>query len=238
MSLTSIHTFYYNKTYPALNYGLTWTNIKNLNLKVVAGQIYLKVPFHTSQLVIDQFLYKHYLKIFKALQQHKKTQKLLLPSELCSVGFFETIFGNFRIICDSNLHKSWSNKSTFYIKSAFCDYHTSQKILFKLIIFRFGSWFEQTFAQIKGDLGISSHINLVLKNWKSRWGCFYTSKNTIALNIKLVCTSENVIKYIIIHELIHYLYPQFKHSSLFWKQVAHHCPMYKKYIKILKGIGI
>ena len=66
----------------------------------------------------------------------------------------------------------------------------------------------------------------VLSITKSKrfWGSL-DRKFNMKLNIKVVCLREELIKYIIIHELCHG--KQFNHSKMFWNYVGFYCPNYK-----------
>ena len=66
---------------------------------------------------------------------------------------------------------------------------------------------------------------------KRYWGC-YSKDGTMRLNYKLVVLPENVIKYVIIHELCHS--KELNHSARFWALVSYFCPEFKKYKKELE----
>lgn len=55
-----------------------------------------------------------------------------------------------------------------------------------------------------------------IRNQKTRWGSC-SSKNNISLNIQIVRLPENLIDYILLHELTHVRVKN--HSKLFWKEL-------------------
>ncbi|MDD4243686.1 MAG: DUF45 domain-containing protein [Bacilli bacterium] len=59
---------------------------------------------------------------------------------------------------------------------------------------------------------------LQIKNYKSRWGCCYPQKNLIILNRALIHVPIELILYVIMHELVHLLYPN--HSAEFHNMLA------------------
>ena len=66
---------------------------------------------------------------------------------------------------------------------------------------------------------------------KTRWGsCSY--KNSISLSLFLVKLPEDVIDYVIIHELCHIKHKS--HNKSFWQAVQKCCPEYKKKIQTLR----
>jgi predicted metal-dependent hydrolase len=72
---------------------------------------------------------------------------------------------------------------------------------------------------------------ITIKNLKNRWGSA-TEKGTINLNINLLKAPENVIDYIIIHELCHLKIK--KHSHHFWNLVSNYVPDYKNKVNWLE----
>ena len=66
---------------------------------------------------------------------------------------------------------------------------------------------------------------------KSQWGSCAPSGN-ISLNTALLFVPEELLEYVIIHELAHRVHAN--HSPRFWKLVEEHCPNYKKHRKALR----
>lgn len=73
---------------------------------------------------------------------------------------------------------------------------------------------------------------LVVKKVKSRWGACYYKKNTISFNLALVHLEYELIEYVIMHELCHFL--QHNHSTYFYQELAKRMPDYKQREKRLK----
>ena len=62
------------------------------------------------------------------------------------------------------------------------------------------------------------HYNrVVIRNQKTRWGSC-SSKNNISLNMKLVKLPDDMIDYVILHELVHTC--QKNHSKAFWSELG------------------
>jgi len=79
------------------------------------------------------------------------------------------------------------------------------------------------------------HFNrLTIRSQKTRWGSCSSSKN-INLNSKLILMPENIVKYVMIHELCHTI--EMNHSSRFWQLVEDCDPSYKNNRKQLKLLG-
>lgn len=82
---------------------------------------------------------------------------------------------------------------------------------------------------------INLNINyptLKIRKMKTRWGVCNRKNNSITLNHELYKYTIEEIDYVIIHELVHFIY--FDHSINFWKKVEEYYPNYKKIRKKLK----
>lgn len=73
---------------------------------------------------------------------------------------------------------------------------------------------------------------LRIRKMKTRWGVCNIEKQIITLNSELFKYDLDIINYVIIHELAHFIYPN--HSKDFWALVSKYCPNYKKLRKELK----
>jgi predicted metal-dependent hydrolase len=79
-----------------------------------------------------------------------------------------------------------------------------------------------------------SFNKLKIKDQKTRWGSCST-KGNINLNWRIIMAPNQVIAYVIIHELTHLIY--MNHSTEFWKRVEQYMPDYRKWKKWLDDNG-
>lgn len=75
---------------------------------------------------------------------------------------------------------------------------------------------------------------LSIRSQKTRWGSCSSSKS-INLNSKLLFMPEDVVRYVMIHELCHTI--EMNHSSRFWKLVEECDPNYQLHKRLLKEEG-
>lgn len=75
------------------------------------------------------------------------------------------------------------------------------------------------------------YSSVKLSNAKRRWGSCST-KNTINLSWRLIMASQEVIDYVVVHELVHTEVRN--HSKSFWDKVGKLMPDYKHRLKWLK----
>jgi len=75
---------------------------------------------------------------------------------------------------------------------------------------------------------------ITIRNQKTRWGSC-SSKGNLNFNCLLMLTPDEVIDYVVIHELCHLI--EMNHSREFWAQVENVLPDYKKQKQWLKDHG-
>lgn len=72
---------------------------------------------------------------------------------------------------------------------------------------------------------------LKVLNKKSAWGTNYVNKALITFSKYLILFNINIIEYVVIHELVHFLHQN--HSKKFWQKINLFCLNYKEKIKAL-----
>lgn len=73
--------------------------------------------------------------------------------------------------------------------------------------------------------------NITIKNQKTRWGSC-SSKGNLKFNYQLYYMPQELMDYVVIHELAHRRY--MNHSKEFWAEVKKYCPDYKERKNALK----
>ena len=72
---------------------------------------------------------------------------------------------------------------------------------------------------------------ITIRNQKTRWGSC-SSKGNVNFNYQLYYMPQELMDYVIVHELSHRRY--MNHSAEFWEEVEKYCPEYRTYRKQLK----
>ncbi len=229
--------------------------IKNLNLRIRDGRVFLSVPIGTLDKSSEAFLLSKESFVLSALE--KQEQKSRLPS-LFDEGFPENkktyrLFGRLVsvLLSEGNSpHIEYDNEAVKFVFSS------SQKSLKKLkkefyiaaseiIRERFDKGFEN-FCQFvsflpekdvqKTDFAKNHREkpHLRFRLMTSRWGSCTPKKNSITLNLALIEKDIGISDYIIAHELVHLLAPN--HSGVFHKYLDMLMPDNKERRKKLNGI--
>ncbi|MEM4662802.1 MAG: SprT family zinc-dependent metalloprotease [Candidatus Diapherotrites archaeon] len=84
------------------------------------------------------------------------------------------------------------------------------------------------------EMGVSFQ-KISLRSQKSRWGSC-SSKRTLSFNFCLIGAPQEVIEYVVVHELAHLVHRN--HSKAFWALVQKHCQNYNQHRKWLNKNGL
>lgn len=76
---------------------------------------------------------------------------------------------------------------------------------------------------------------VTLRKMKSRWGSCRPSTGRMTFNLLLLYVPEECARYVIYHELCHYL--ELNHSKRFWAHVAEYVPDYRRIEKEMNEFG-
>ena len=88
-------------------------------------------------------------------------------------------------------------------------------------------------AQYAREMGVS-YGQITIRNQKTRWGSC-SAKGNLNFNCLLMLAPEEVLNYVIIHELAHRR--EMNHSRAFWNIVSEQMPDYKEKIRWLNEHG-
>lgn len=109
------------------------------------------------------------------------------------------------------------------------------QLISKCIAKEFYPWVEQRLLHLNAlHFPQRKFKTLTLKYTNSRWGSCSSSGN-IAISTRLLFAPDEVVDYVLIHELAHLLVQN--HSQRFWNAVAHAMPHYERSEEWLKKFG-
>lgn len=89
------------------------------------------------------------------------------------------------------------------------------------------NYLSKNYINIANMMGIDNIPKVNIKKVKNYLGQYNKKTNIINLNLLLGHMEEELIEYVIIHELAHTRY--MNHQKEFWLEVSKYCPYYKTY---------
>lgn len=95
--------------------------------------------------------------------------------------------------------------------------------------------FNQRIESLSPKFANLPEYSLKTRKMKTRWGVCNRRSKSVTLNLELLKKNEELIDYVIIHELCHFY--EANHSHRFWQEVAVRCPEYKLMRKKLKEVA-
>jgi predicted metal-dependent hydrolase len=118
-------------------------------------------------------------------------------------------------------------------KSTKITFNHRKKLYENWLIVKAQSLFEDKLEKYSKKLGVRVK-RMIVKNLKNRWGSL-TKSGVINLNLNLIKAPEDIIDYIILHELCHLKIKE--HSHHYWDLVHRFMPNYQDKIEWLKVNG-
>ena len=187
--------------------------IKNINFRIEDKTIRVSCPFLCTDRYIIDLLKKNEKALIRMAkrserQESRKEKILYLGNELNFIQFKKIMF-------DGNTAYGPSvDKVNEYLEK------NSLKV------------FEKRLELYINEFGDIPAFRLRIRKMKTRWGVNNRSSKTITLNTMLIHYKPELIDYVIVHELSHFIHPN--HSKNFWLLVSKYYPNYKDIRKYLK----
>ena len=212
-----------------IQYNLIRSRRKTLAIHVTKdAAVEVRAPLKMAKADIDRFVAEKE----KWIETHLARQKLQNEKKsafVLNIGDMIPLCGKLYPITSRVGNRAGFDGQSFYlpaelppalIKVALV---RTYKILAKSIL-------SERVGQYKGLLKVTpAAINI--SGAKTRWGSC-SGKNSITFSWRLIMTDENVIDYVVVHELAHIM--EHNHSVRFWKIVESVLPDYKNRQKELK----
>lgn len=194
--------------------------IKNITAKVTKdNKIQVTSPGHISLENIDRFIIDHFDKFFRFIKNRRENSLIDLDESILGLNGRK-----YNIFCvktsSSEKYEIIGNNVYFHLKSV----DNKQKILMKFYK-EFGSAYLIKRANaISKKTNIAKPTDFKTKWYESKWGQCDVNTGVITLANQLVMFDDEIIDYVIIHELCHLIHPN--HSPDFWNLVERHFPKY------------
>jgi hypothetical protein len=212
----------------AVKLNITFKAVKNINMRVRDGEIFVSAPPSVSISYIEKLLQSRAESILSSVKKTKKSYsydsvKLLgedLPLRIICSGKTGYEFTGSELILYTDDENN-SEKNDYIINEWYK----------KMSPYYFTESLERIYPIIK-PFGVPKP-ELVYQAMKTRWGvCFYT-KNKVKMNINLLKYPKGCIDQVMLHELIHFLCHN--HGKDFYAYMDMLMPDWRVWNEILKG---
>lgn len=193
------------------------TNVKSMRLRVGKdAKITLSMPFYSTQKMALSFLEMHRI----WLENTYKKALLNLPKD-DEIKFLGQVY---KIKIDENFKEPFFDGEFVFtpnLKSLERFVKVRAKELFLELVSHFQPFINKPIKRI------------VIRNSKTRWGSCNHKKSYINLSLRLIEKPLSAVRYVVLHELTHLLYPH--HQKSFYDFIEKIMPDYRKQEQILKA---
>ncbi|MEG0367498.1 MAG: YgjP-like metallopeptidase domain-containing protein [Coprobacillus sp.] len=205
-----------------IEYDIIYKHMRSIYLKVEHGRLLIKAPYYTPIAVIEDNIRKYQKKLLSQIQQYE-------PYFLYQDHGYVDIMNQRYEICLRDVGK---RQCQIHDQQLYVYHHQIDKCVEAYLKKRLLDYVEEmviSYLAYDFDLGMPK---IEVRKYKGRWGsCFYR-ENKISFNLSLIHLEKELIDYVIVHELTHFL--QANHSSLFYQEMQKRMPDYKIRQKRLK----
>lgn len=203
------------------NYIVIKKKIKNAYIQIKDGQVLVKVPYKMPEKEIQSLI--------NSKRQWIEKHMYNCNQEKTGV----TILGkSYKIIeIESNKDEVQFNNDKLLMYISNNSKEKRQELLEKLYKQQAQKQYIITTQKMMEITGLKPDLWRI-RNIKSAWGSC-SNKKIITLSLNLIQKREEVIEYVVLHELCHLKH--MNHSKDFWNLVASYMPEYKSYRNELKN---
>ena len=209
------------------NIKVEYKHKKNSSATLNKDTIHIRIPWFLPKTQKN----KHIEHLIQSMQKKiSKHPKKITFKQVLEAGYFKIANDKYTIIPQKNRQKLHYSNNTFYINPKE-DINSLEKKIQKKLCEIYHPVIKEKIDEINNQTLNYTYKSLTVKIVSSLWG-HCTRDNKIMINLKILNASEDIIKYLIIHELSHISIKN--HSPKFWRLVQTFCPNYKKLRKNLK----
>lgn len=205
-----------------INYDIVYKQMKSIRMKVEAGHLIVSAPYCTPLSYIEDCIRQYKGKLLSQIDNYE-------AYALYQDNGYVDIFHKRYSIClrDVGMNKCQIHDQQLYVYHGHieqCVESYLKQVLYNYILERVIGYLAYDFDLEMPDIEI--------KKYKGRWGSCYYKENKITFHLSLVHLEKDLIDYVIVHELTHFI--QANHSSLFYQELEKRMPDYKQRQRRLK----
>jgi predicted metal-dependent hydrolase len=219
-------------------YELDRKKVKNINLRIRHDRsVYVSANRKVAGNVIEEYLRKKSAYILSALDKYAEIAKYADNKYSYITGeSFRYLGKDLRIVVTQGKN-SVSSDGVYLTLSV---KNIKDVVLKKKLI---DKWYDTQCREVSTEIineifRVFKKYNLEipklsLRNMVSRWGSCQPKKGIITLNKRLIETPRNAFEYVVMHEFIHFLYPN--HSNNFYELLSTLMPDWKSRKNLLEN---
>jgi len=223
-----------------ISYELERKKVKNINLRIRSDcSVYVSANNRVAEIVIEEFLQKKADYIISAIDKYIDIAKYSDTKHSYVTGeSFRYLGKDLRLIVTQG--KNGVIADGLYFSMSVTDINDNilkEKLISKWYDIQCRKVFKEIIAEIYPvfhKYGVAMP-KLILRDMSSRWGSCQPKKNLITLNKRLIETPRNAIEYVVMHEFVHFIFPN--HSKKFYEMLSTFMPDWKTRKKLLETIA-
>ncbi|KZX17359.1 M48 family metallopeptidase [Methanobrevibacter filiformis] len=214
-----------------IEYKLVQTNRKTVSIKIKKDTtVEVRAPNNISKAQIDEIVKSRENWIKEHLEKVKKEHDQRKKFNL-NFGDYVLIRGNKKQICSTNKNIASYEDNKFLIPE-FCNNDQIKEIIINLYKMIAKEHILSRVIHFKEEMNVEP-TGFRITSAKTRWGSC-SGKNSINFTWKLVMADDEIIDYVVVHELSHI--KEHNHSKNFWKEVEKIIPDYNVKKEKLKDL--
>ena len=211
--------------------------IRTSEIIVESDKVTIRTPLDKSQSDIEGIISEKASWILKKQKEYKELVPQIIKPTYKEGSTLPYLGRNYplRILKNQSEYniKLCDGEFVIEIKSSKASPAKIKKIYEEWLVDEAKSMFKHKVEEYSKKLGVKVE-DITIKHLKNRWGSM-TKQGSINLNINLLKAPEDVIDYIILHELCHLKIKE--HSHHYWDHVRRYMPNYQQKIKWLETSG-
>lgn len=214
-----------------ISYVLERKNVKNINFRFKPdGVVYISAGSRVPKKYIEDYIIKNSKVIAERLAKVLEAEKNRTAPDDGKFYFLGKVYDT--EIIDSDEERAYLDDKLYIYTQGGED---KEELIYDYYDVRIGEIFtdmvKEVYETVKGN-GIPLPLQITAKRMKSRWGSCNIGTGTISLNYDLIKYPIRCLRYVALHELAHFRYPN--HSREFYGFVEKYMPDYKVSIELLK----
>jgi predicted metal-dependent hydrolase len=211
--------------------------IKTSEIIVESDKVTIRTPLNKSQSDIEGIISGKASWILKKQKEYKETIPHVIKSTYEEGSTLPYLGRNYPLRIATNQSedniKFVDGEFAIRIKLSKVSPAKIKKIYEDWLLKKAKSVFKHKVDEYSKKVGVRIE-KIVIKHLKNRWGSM-AKEGSINLNVNLLKAPEDVIDYIILHELCHLKIKE--HSHHYWDHVRRYMPNYQQKIEWLKASG-